>query len=383
MRRSTDRIITSHAGSLPRPPELRDMVAAEESGQPVDRAVLSRSVANAVAEAVRKQIESGIDVVNDGEESKSNFTNYIRQRLSGIEARDLKPGQRPATITGRDESEFPEYFTARPAFGSAFRPVACVAPLAYAGQPAVAADVANLKAALSGVSAGEAFLPAIAPGTIEHWLQNEYYRSDEDFLGAIADALHEEYKAIVDGGFILQIDDPDLPDGFQMHPEMDAAAYRKFAGLRVDAMNRALRDIPMDRVRLHVCWGSYKGPHKFDIPLVEIIDLIFAVKAECYSIEASNPRHEHEWNVFESTKLPAGKSLMPGVIGHACDFVEHPELVAQRLIRYAKLVGRENLIAGTDCGIGTRVGHPNICWAKFEAMAEGARLATKELWGRA
>jgi len=364
MKRSTDRIITSHAGSLPRPPELHDIVAAGEAGQPVDPSTLSQRIAGAVAEVVRKQVESGVDVVNDGEQSKSNFTNYIRQRLSGIEARELQPGQRPITITGRDEAEFPEYFAARPAFGSGFHPVACVGPIAYTGQGAVATDLANLKAALQGMNVGDAFLSAIAPGTIEHWLRNEYYSNDVEFLGAIADALHEEYKAIIDGGFILQIDDPDLPDGFQMHPDMDVPAYQRFAAL-------------------HVCWGSYKGPHKFDIPLADIIDLIFRVKAECYSIEASNPRHEHEWRVFETVKLPAGKSLMPGVIGHACDFIEHPELVAQRLVRYAKLVGPENVIAGTDCGIGSRVGHPNICWAKFEAMAEGARIATRELWHRA
>lgn len=380
MKRSTDRIITSHAGSLPRPPELRDLVAAEEAGQTVDQAKLARQTSEAVKEVVRKQVECGIDVINDGEESKSNFTNYIRQRLSGIEARALQLGRRPTTITGRDETEFGEYFTAKPAFGSAFHPVACVAPIRYTGQTAVASDISNFKAALQEVNAGEAFLPAIAPGTIEHWLQNEYYASDEDFLAAIAKALHEEYKAIVDAGFILQIDDPDLPDGFQMHPDMDVAAYQRFAALRVEAMNLAIGDLPTDRVRLHVCWGSYKGPHKFDIPLADIIDLIFRVNAECYSIEASNPRHDHEWRVFETVKLPAGKSLMPGVIGHASDFIEHPELVAQRLVRYARLVGRENLIAGTDCGIGSRVGHPKICWAKFEAMAEGARLATKDLW---
>jgi 5-methyltetrahydropteroyltriglutamate--homocysteine methyltransferase len=383
MKRSTDRIITSHAGSLPRPEDLRKLVADEEAGVAVERDKLEQRIKSSVAEVVRKQVECGIDVVNDGEESKSNFTNYIRQRLSGIEARELQPGARPATITGRDETEFREYFGTRPLFGSAFRPVACTGPIGYIGQDAVAADVANLKAALQGVNAGEAFLPAIAPGTIEHWLHNEYYANDEDFLSAIADALHEEYKAIIDGGFVLQIDDPDLPDGFQMHPDMDVPAYRKFASLRVDAMNRALRGLPMDRVRLHVCWGSYKGPHKFDIALADIIDLIFTVNAECYSIEASNPRHDHEWRVFETVKLPAGKSLMPGVIGHASDFIEHPELVAQRLVRYAKLVGRENVIAGTDCGIGTRVGHPNICWEKFKAMAEGARIATKELWARA
>jgi 5-methyltetrahydropteroyltriglutamate--homocysteine methyltransferase len=382
MRRSNDRIITSHAGSLPRPPALRDLVAADEAEKPVDRAELNRQTKDAVAGVVRRQIESGIDVPNDGEESKSNFTSYIRQRLSGIEARELPPGAKPVTITGRDEAEFPGYFSARPAFGSAFNPVACVGPISYTGHEAIARDISNFKSALEGTGVSEAFLPAIAPGTIEHWLRNEYYPSDEEFLAAIANALHQEYKAIVDAGFILQVDDPDLPDGFQMHPDMDVLAYQRFASLRAEAINIAVRDLPQDRVRLHVCWGSYKGPHKFDIPLADIIGLIFSVNAECYSFEASNPRHDHEWQVFETVKLPAGKSLMPGVIGHASDFIEHPELVAQRLVRYAKLVGRENVIAGTDCGIGTRVGDPKICWAKFEAMAEGARIATSELWGR-
>jgi 5-methyltetrahydropteroyltriglutamate--homocysteine methyltransferase len=382
MKRSSERILTSHAGSLPRPPDLRDMVAAQERGQKVDDAILNKRIGEAVSEVVRDQVDSGIDIVNDGEESKSNFTNYIRQRLGGIEPRELKPGDHPATITGRDMREFSEYFAVRPGFvGSGFNPVACVGPISYIGQSAVAGDIANFKQALQGVQVEEAFLPAIAPGTIEHWLRNEYYPSDEQFLSAIAAALHYEYKAIVDAGFILQIDDPDLPDGFQMHPEMDVPAYQRFAALRVEAMNQALKGIPEDRVRLHVCWGSYKGPHKFDIALRDIIDLIFKVKAECYSIEASNPRHDHEWRVFEEVKLPAGKSLMPGVIGHASDFIEHPELVAQRLIRYADLVGKENVIAGTDCGIGTRVGHPKICWEKFKAMAEGSRLATKQLWG--
>jgi 5-methyltetrahydropteroyltriglutamate--homocysteine methyltransferase len=382
MRRSSERIITSHAGSLPRTPRLRDLVAAQEAGKPVDQAELNRLTTDAVASAVHRQIESGIDVPNDGEESKSNFTSYIRQRLSGIEERQLPSGARPATITGRDEAEFPGYFSAHPAFGGGANSVACVGPITYIGHEAVARDIANLKAALSGTNVSEAFLPAIAPGTIEHWLRNDYYPNDEEFLAAIANALHEEYEAIVDAGFVLQVDDPDLPDGFQMHPEMDVPAYQRFAALRAEAINIAVRGLPEDRVRLHVCWGSYKGPHKFDIPLADIIDLIFSIRTECYSFEASNPRHDHEWRVFETVKLPAGKSIMPGVIGHACDFVEHPELVAQRLVRYAELVGRENVIAGTDCGIGTRVGDPKICWAKFEAMAEGARIATKELWGR-
>ena len=227
----------------------------------------------------------------------------------------------------------------------------------------------------------ETFLPSVAPGTIEHWLRNEYYSSDEEYLFALADAVREEYKAIVDAGFLLQIDDPDLGDAWQIHSDMTVPEYRKFAELRIEALNHALRDIPPERVRLHVCWGSYHGPHLFDIPLRDIIDLILKVRAEGYSIEASNPRHDHEWRMWEDVKLPEGKVLIPGVVGHSSDFIEHPELVAERLIKYARLVGRENVIAGTDCGLGTRVGHPKITWAKFQAMAEGAQLATKELWG--
>lgn len=368
------------------------MVQAREAGEQVDEAALSERVRAAVAEVVRRQVESGIDIVNDGEESKPGFSNYARSRLSGVELRQVKPEEGPAqaVISGRDQREFPEYFQTHGFRGAraganapAPRVAVCTGPILYIGAEAARADVENLKTALRGVSVEEAFLPAIAPGTIEHWLKNEYYSTQEEFLGAIADAIHEEYKAIVDAGFILQIDDPDLPDGWQVHPEMDVPAYRRFAALRVEAMNQALKGIPRDRVRLHVCWGSYHGPHKYDIPLSDIIGLILQVNAECYSIEASNPRHDHEWRVFEDVKLPAGASLMPGVVGHASDFIEHPELVAERLLRYATLVGRENVIAGTDCGLGTRVGHPKICWAKFEAMAEGARIATKQLWGKA
>ncbi len=331
------------------------------------------------------QVESGIDVINDGEESKRSFSTYARERLSGYEERPPTPEELPSMISGRDMQEFPEYFATRGGFGGAganARQVFCNGPLKYIGQAAVQADIDHFKAALQGVQAEETFLPAIAPGTIEHWMRNRYYPTDEAYLSAIADAMHEEYRAIVDAGFLLQIDDPDLGDAWQIHPDLSVPEYRKFAELRVDALNHALRGIPVDRVRLHVCWGSYHGPHLFDIPLRDIVDLILKVNAEGYSIEASNPRHDHEWRVWEEVKLPDGKVLIPGVVGHASDFIEHPELVAERLLKYGKLVGRENVIAGTDCGLGTRVGHPKIAWAKFQAMAEGARLASRELWGR-
>jgi len=397
MKRSTERILTTHAGSLPRPDDLTPLVAARASGAPYDEQALARRLRESVADVVRKQVECGIDSVNDGELGKTNFTYYVRERLSGFESRPIRSGERTVVmnISARDMQEFAEYFTGRDFFGRPLQPGAipagglgvesmayCVAPLNYVGQEALQLDLDNFKAALAGVKAEEGFLPANTPGTIEHWLRNEYYKSDEEFLFAIADAMHAEYKAIADAGLILQIDDPDLPDGWQMFPDMSVAEYRKYADLRVEALNHALRDIPPDRVRLHVCWGSFHGPHKYDIPLRDIIDIIFKVRADGVSIEASNPRHEHEWRVFEDVKLPAGKVLIPGVIGHASDFIEHPELVCQRLVRYARLVGRENVIAGTDCGLGGRVGHPKIAWAKFEAMAEGARLATKELWGK-
>ena len=384
MQRSTDRILTTHAGSLPRPADLREMVTAKSSGQPYDAEALARRLRSAVAEVVQQQREAGLDSINDGELGKTNFTNYARERLSGFTEPPRTPQETPAAqlIFGRDLQAFPEYFATRSSFaGAGQNPVFCTGPLTYQGQAAVQADIDNFTAALQGIEIEEAFLPAVAPGTIEHWLRNAYYPNDEAYLYAIADAMHEEYQAIVDAGFLLQIDDPDLPDAWQIHPDMSVPEYHKFAAVRIDALNYALRDIPQEMVRLHVCWGSYHGPHKFDIPLKDIVDLILKVKAQAYSIEASNPCHAYEWRVWEEVRLPEGKVLIPGVVGHCSDFIEHPELVAERLVQYARLVGRENVIAGTDCGLGTRVGHPTIAWAKFQAMAEGARLATKQLWG--
>ena len=279
--------------------------------------------------------------------------------------------------------EFPDYFNrgGRTSIGHHSRVFYCAEPLKYVGHDEVKADIENLKAALHGKQFEEAFLPAIAPGTMEHWMKNEYYPTEEAYLFAIADAMHEEYKAIVNAGFVLQIDDPDLADAWQMFPQMSVADYRKYQEMRIDALNHGLRDLPIDRVRFHMCWGSYHGPHKYDIPLKDIVDIVLKVRAGAYSIEASNPCHEHEWRVWEDVKLPDGKILIPGVVGHYSDFIEHPQAIADRLVRYAKIMGRENVIAGTDCGIGSRVGHPQVGWAKFQAMAEGARLATKQLWG--
>jgi 5-methyltetrahydropteroyltriglutamate--homocysteine methyltransferase len=397
LKNSAERIITTHAGSLPRPDELAPMIMARSRGDAYDRAALDKLLADSVAEVVDMQVSCGLDSVNDGELGKTNFTNYVRERLGGFVTREVQ-ADAPSfemNISARDIQDFPEYYEQHDFFGRPRAPGAgpfgaglagagtesvCVEPLRYVGQAYVQEDIRKFKAALAKHPGVEGFLPANSPGTIEHWLQNEHYKSDEEFVFAIAEAMREEYRAIIDAGLVLQIDDPDLPDGWQMFPQMSVAEYRKYARMRVEALNHALRDLPEDQIRLHVCWGSGHGPHTHDIPLKDIVDIIFSVRAGSYSIEASNAMHEWEWVVFEDFKLPQGKTLVPGVIGHSSHFVEHPELVAQRLMRYANLVGRENVLAGTDCGLGGRVAHPKIAWAKFRAMAEGARLATQRLW---
>ncbi len=384
MKRSTDRILVTHVGSLARPIDLMDMLLARNEGKAYDAAALAKRTREAVAEVVQKQIDCGVDIVNDGELGKSNFSRYTRERLSGFVERAADANFKPTSIFGRDLIEFQDYFNrgGRTAIGHHARVFYCVEPLKYVGQDEVKADIENLNAALRGKRVEEAFLPAIAPGTLEHWMKNEFYRTGEAYLFAIADAMHEEYKAIIDAGFILQIDDPDLADAWQMHPAMSVVEYRKYQEIRIEALNHGLRDLPIDRIRFHMCWGSYHGPHKYDIPLQDIVDLILKVHAGAYSIEASNPCHDHEWRVWNEVKFPAGKVFIPGVVGHYSDFIEHPRAIADRLVRYARMMGRENVIAGTDCGIGSRVGHPQVAWAKFQAMAEGASIATKELWGR-
>ena len=381
MKFSTERILTTHAGALPQPPDLKQMHGARDTGTPLNADAFRQRIRSAVAEVVKKQLDCGLDIINDGEVGKSNFSRYARDRLSGFIERNAKPGEQTSTIFARDLLEFGEYFKNRTYHrGDNVRRVFCNAPLKYVGHESLKSEIEDFKAALAGQKYEEAFLPAIAPGTIEHWMKNDYYPNDEAYLMAIADAMHQEYKTIVDAGFLLQIDDPDLPDGWQFMSNMTVPEYRQYAELRIDALNHGLHDIPPDRVRFHTCWGSYHGPHKYDIPLHDIIDLILKVKANTVSIEAANPRHEHEWREWEEVKLPSGKVLVPGVVGHATDIVEHPQAIADRLVRYAKIIGRENVMAGTDCGLGPRVGDPQIAWAKFEAMAEGARIASQQLW---
>ena len=394
MKRSTDRILTSHAGSLHRPDDLREIMAKRQDGEPFDDA-LTKRVKEAENEVVRLQVENGIDVVNDGEYTKRSWQTYSRGRLGGLEFRELRAGEDPnyGAITNRESKVFPEFFElGLGGFGQASRPanaprppaqgVFCVGPLTYIGQEEYKRDIQWIKEAAQGLEIKDLVLTALAPATIEHWMRNSYYKTQEEMLFAIADAMHEEYKAITDAGIVLQLDDPDLPDGYHVHADMSVEEYKRFADIRAEAINHAIRDCPEDLVRLHICWGSSHHPHTQDIPLDDIIDIVYKVKAQCYSIEAANPQHEHEWTVFKDHPLPDGKILMPGVVGHcAREFVEHPETVAQRLERYADVVGKENVIAGTDCGL-QRVAHSSIQWAKFRAMREGADLASKRLWGK-
>ena len=378
MKRSPDRILVSHAGVLPRPPDLQALLQAG----PYSGMDFKQRLPSAVKDVVRKQAEMGIDIVNDGEYSKTRgFSQYVSDRLNGLTQNKVP---RRLSVMARDAQEFPGFIASKFArhvqFGTGTS-ASCTAPLTYFGTVTTQMDIANLKDALKGVDV-QGYLPSIAPGTIEHWLHDDYYRNAEKFLFAIAESMAWEYKAITDAGFLLQIDDPDLPDGWQMYPDMTVKEYRKYAGLRVDALNHALRDVPEDKIRLHICWGSNHGPHKNDIPFEDIVDLMMRVKAQCYSFEFANPRHEHEWRIWETTKLPDGKTIMPGVVGHATDIIEHPQLVADRLMLFANLVGRENVIAGTDCGLATRLGHAEVTWAKLDALVEGARLASKQLWAR-
>jgi 5-methyltetrahydropteroyltriglutamate--homocysteine methyltransferase len=368
-----------HQGTLPREPELRDMVLAREAGKP-DDGELELRLQDAVALTVRKQLEVGMDVINDGELSKSNFAYYVRNRLGTHEELATDP---PHVMSARDRVAFPGYFS-QATIGKWARHYVVTEPLEYQGYDAVRRDAERLRAALDaahGAGQVDGVLMSIAPGTIEHWLHNQHYPGEEAFLSAIADAMHEEYRAITDAGLLVQIDDPDLPDAWQSYPDFSVADYRRYAELRVEALNHALRGIPPEQVIVHICWGSYHTPHVNDLPLRDIVDILFKVRAQGLSVEQSNPRHEHEWRVFEDVKLPDDKVLIPGVVGHVTDVVEHPDLVAERLVNYAQLVGRENVVAGTDCGIGSRVAHAEVTWSKLAALAEGARRATTRLRG--
>jgi 5-methyltetrahydropteroyltriglutamate--homocysteine methyltransferase len=380
MKRSTDRFLTTHTGSLPRPEDLIRMMYAKEEGVPVDAAALSQRVAAAVDEVVRKQAAAGVDVVNDGEMSKPSYATYIKDRLSGF-------GGTGNTFVYQDLAGFPNL--AKRVFGdpgrSRRKTPACNAAIGVRNPQAVEADVDHLKAALANVGAQEAFLTAASPGVVSLFFRNEHYATEEDYLFAIAEAMRQEYEAIAGAGIILQIDCPDLGMGRHIqHADLSLAEWRKKAELHVEALDHAVAHIPPEQLRMHLCWGNYEGPHHCDVPLADVIDIVFRARPSAIAIEAANPRHAHEWKLFETVKLPDGKLLIPGVIESKSTFIEHPELVAQRIGRYAKLVGRENVIAGSDCGFGTWVGQaavdPDVVWAKMAAMAEGARIASREFW---
>jgi 5-methyltetrahydropteroyltriglutamate--homocysteine methyltransferase len=386
MKRSDGRILTTHAGRLEGPPELTKLSRDVMAGQVADVNALRPAVQRGIVEVIRRQAGAGVDVVSDGEVGKFGFGSlaYYGRRLSGLTTRPLKPGEAPFMALATNERiEFADFYKDLQFLPTPSQRVVCSGAVTYIGQQEIQTDIQLFKSALAeaNVRTEDAFMCVLAPGWLEHFFYNEHYATDDEYLFALADAIKHEYKAIVDAGFILQIDDPALPDTYDMIvPTPAIEEYRKFAAVRIEAVNHALRGIPEDRVRYHICWGSWHGPHTHDLPLKHVVDLMLKVKAGAYSVEAANPRHEHEWKIWRETRLPEGKILIPGVVSHASNVVEHPELVADRIVLYAGLVGRENVIAGTDCGMGMRV-HPQIAWAKLKALSEGAALASKELWG--
>jgi 5-methyltetrahydropteroyltriglutamate--homocysteine methyltransferase len=382
MKRSTERFLTTHTGSLPRPPDLIRMMYAKEEGVPVEPGALSERVAQAVAEVVRKQVESGIDIVNDGEMSKPSYATYIKDRLSGF-------GGEGNTFVYQDLAEFPSL--AKRVFGdpgrSRRKTPACNAPIAVRDAQAPLVDIEHLNAAVQGQKVEEKFLTGASPGVVSLFFRNEHYPSEEAYVFAIADAMRSEYEAIGKAGIVLQIDCPDLGMGRHIqYASLPLPEWRKKAQMHVEALNHAVENVPAELLRMHLCWGNYEGPHHCDVPLGDVIDIVFKAKPTAIALEAANPRHAHEWKLFETVKLPDGKLLIPGVIESKSNFIEHPELIAQRIGRYANLVGRENVIAGSDCGFGTWVGQaavdPDVVWAKMAAMAEGARIASREFWKR-
>ena len=382
MKRSSERILCTHTGSLPRPADLLTMLQRKESGEAIDPAAFAIRVRSAVAEVVHQQMEAGVDVVNDGEMGKPSYSTYVKDRLSGFEG-----SEKSAPLRATDLAEF-RNFARRGASETGVavlkRP-ACVSPISYRDRDAVRVDVQNLQAAVAAAHPVEAFMSAASPGVVTFFLSNKHYPTHEAYLRALAEAMRTEYEAICAAGFVLQVDCPDLAMSRHVQfKDLGLAEFRKTIELHIEALNHALVNIPPDRVRLHLCWGNYEGPHHHDVPLRDILDIVTKARVGAISYEASNPRHEHEWAVFKDVKLPDGMILIPGVIDSVTNFVEHPELVAQRISNVARHMGRENVIAGTDCGFATIAGSSRvdseIAWAKFKSMAAGAKLASQELW---
>ena len=388
MKRSTDRILTTHAGSLPRPDDLLAMIVARTRGGSVDEAAFAARVKRAVAETLRKEIDLGVDIVSDGEMGKPSFLTYVTDRLGGFEI-DTGPPQGSPFAQSREFKAFPEAYEALARTTAPPRGLVrmiCTGPITYKGQSQLKTDLDNLRTGLQGLNPTEVFVPSVAPTSLEDFNLNRHYKTAEEYVQAIAEAMREEYKAIVDAGFLLQIDDPHLATYYVLHPELSVADVRRWGALRVEALNHALRGIPEEKIRWHTCYGINMGPRVHAMELKDLVDLVLKVRAGAYSFEAANPRHEHEWAVWKDVELPAGKILIPGVITHSNVLVEHPELVAERIGKYAEVAGRENVIAGADCGFAstaeTKEIHPTIVWAKFASMVEGARIASKRLWGR-
>ena len=388
MKRSSNRILTTHVGSLIRPQSLQEFLRSKQAGKPYDENAYQECLTTSVADVVRDQAQAGIDVVSDGEFGKSiSWAQYALERLSGFERRPIKQDATNPFKRGADRTKFAEFYAeldSKEAVATTTEAI-CVGPIKYTGQAELQRDIDNLKAALKGVKVEEAFLPVAAPASVIPDRKNEYYKSDSELQAAIAEAMRTEYKMIVDSGFLLQLDDARSAVTFdRMVPPASFADYRSWLADQVDVLNQAIDGLPADRFRYHVCWGSWPGPHTSDVPLKDIVDLILKVKVGAYVIEGANPRHEHEWQLWKNAKLGAGQVLIPGVISHATNVVEHPELVAERIVRLARFVGRENVIAGTDCGFAQgpfyRRVHPSVMWAKLEALSAGARLASKELW---
>jgi len=388
MKRSTDRVLTSHVGSLIRPPALQEFLRAKQAGKPYDAKAYQTCLAQSVAEVVRQQAETGIDVPSDGEFGKSiSWAQYALERLSGFERRPIRSEAANPFKRGADRTRFAEFYAeldAKEAVATTTEAI-CVGPISYTGQAELQRDIDNFKAALAKVKTEEAFLPVAAPASVIPDRKNEYYRNDDELQVAIAAAMRTEYKTIIDAGFLLQLDDARSAVTYdRMVPPARFADYRRWLATQIDILNHTIDGLPADRIRYHVCWGSWPGPHVSDVPLKDIVDVLLKAKVGALVIEGANPRHEHEWQVWKTAKLGAGQVLIPGVISHATNVVEHPELVAERIVRLARIVGRENVIAGTDCGFAQgpfyRRVHPSIMWAKLEALVAGARLASKELW---
>ncbi len=380
MKRSIDRILTTHTGSLPRPSALAEILVARETGAPYDEVAFEEAVRGAVSESVAQQCETGLDVVNDGEMSKFFYATYIKERLTGFDGENLT---RPIA----DAREFPEFADRSTTSARSLRRTpACTGPIGYRGETELRRDIANLTSALAGKALSEAFMSAASPGVVSCFIQNQYYPDTETYVFAIAEAMKTEYEAIHTAGFILQLDCPDLAMGrhFQFADD-DVDTFLRNAALNVEALNHALGGIPPERLRMHLCWGNYEGPHNWDVPLIDIIDIVLRARPTALSFEGANPRHGHEWNVFEGLAMPEGKILIPGVIDSTTNYIEHPEYVAERIQRYADIVGRENVIAGVDCGfatsaVSTKV-DTRIAWAKLGSLVDGAAMATRRLWG--